>query len=106
MYPGRQASDLSESDKQLVSDLATIASGFAGNLVGGDSQSTTTGAQSGKNAVENNLLGGSDDAQAAWIRQHGVDMATCSDNPSGAACQKAMKLRATHLPIIFQFASI
>ncbi|WP_312394252.1 hypothetical protein [Mixta calida] len=43
--------------------------------------------------VENNLLGGSEDAQAAWIRQHGVDMATCSDNPSGAACQKAMNER-------------
>ncbi|WP_451923540.1 hypothetical protein [Tenebrionicola larvae] len=46
-----------------------------------------------KVVVENNLLGGSEDAQAAWIRQHGVDMATCSDNPDGAACQKAMNER-------------
>ncbi len=38
-------------------------------------------------------MGGSEDAQAAWIRQHGIDMATCSDNPSGAACQKAMNER-------------
>ena len=44
-------------------------------------------------AVENNLLSGSKDAQAAWIRQHSIDMATCSDNPSGAACQKAMNER-------------
>ncbi|EFC4474867.1 adhesin [Escherichia coli] len=43
--------------------------------------------------VENNLLGGSDDAQAAWISQHGIDMATCAVNPSGAACQKAMNER-------------
>lgn len=43
--------------------------------------------------VENNLLGGSEDAQAAWIRQHGIDMATCSDNPTGAACQKAKNER-------------
>lgn len=43
--------------------------------------------------VENNLLGGSEDDQAAWIRQHGIDMATCADNPSGAACQKAMNER-------------
>lgn len=43
--------------------------------------------------VENNLLGGSEDAQAAWIRQHGVDMASCSDDPAGAACQKAKNER-------------
>ncbi|WP_338843361.1 hemagglutinin repeat-containing protein [Citrobacter europaeus] len=56
MYPGKHASELDESDRQLVSNLATIASGLAGNLAGGDSKSTTTGAQSGKNAVENNYL--------------------------------------------------
>ena len=43
--------------------------------------------------VENNLLGGSEDAQAAWIRQHGLDMASCSDNPDGAACHKAKNER-------------
>ncbi|WP_249939012.1 hypothetical protein, partial [Tenebrionicola larvae] len=47
----------------------------------------------GNIVVENNLLGGSEDAQAAWLRQHGVDMATCSDNPTGTACQKAMNER-------------
>ena len=38
-------------------------------------------------------MGGHEDAQAEWIRKHGTDMATCSDNPSGAACQKAMNER-------------
>jgi hypothetical protein len=38
-------------------------------------------------------MGGSEDAQAAWIRQHGIDMASCSDNPGGAACQKAINER-------------
>ncbi len=56
MYPGKRVSELDESDRQLVSNLATIASGLAGNLAGGDSKSTTTGAQSGKNSVENNAL--------------------------------------------------
>lgn len=56
MYPGKRVSELDESDRQLVSNLATIASGLAGNLAGGDSKSTTTGAQSGKNSVENNYL--------------------------------------------------
>ncbi|WP_439127042.1 hypothetical protein [Rosenbergiella collisarenosi] len=43
--------------------------------------------------VENNLLGGSEEAQAAWIRQHGIDMASCADNPGGSACQKAKNER-------------
>ncbi|MCB8601997.1 VENN motif pre-toxin domain-containing protein [Citrobacter europaeus] len=65
MYPGKHVSELDESDRQLVSNLATIASGLAGNLAGGDSKSTTTGAQSGKNAVENNSLSGNRAREAA-----------------------------------------
>ncbi|SUX75326.1 Uncharacterised protein [Citrobacter freundii] len=34
MYPGKHVSELDESDRQLVSNLATIASGLAGNLAG------------------------------------------------------------------------
>ncbi|MCT4708599.1 glycohydrolase toxin TNT-related protein [Enterobacteriaceae bacterium H16N7] len=56
LFPDTDKRDLSESDKQLISNLATIASGLAGNLTGGDSSSTTAGAQAGKNAVENNYL--------------------------------------------------
>jgi len=36
---------------------------------------------------------GSKDVQAAWIRQHGIDMANCAGNPGGVACQKAMNER-------------
>ncbi|EES0916483.1 filamentous hemagglutinin, partial [Escherichia coli] len=92
MY-GKPVSELSETEKQTVSTLATVAAGLAGGLVGDSGASAVAGAQSGKTTVENNLLGGSEDAQAAWIRQHGIDMATCAENPSGAACQKAMNER-------------
>ncbi|NAQ12262.1 filamentous hemagglutinin, partial [Escherichia coli] len=92
MY-GKPVSELSEAEKQTVSTLATVAAGLAGGLVGDSGASAVAGAQSGKTTVENNLLGGSEDAQAAWIRQHGIDMATCAENPSGAACQKAMNER-------------
>lgn len=34
-------------------------------------------------------MAGSEDVQVAWLQQHGTDMASCADNPSGAACQKA-----------------
>ncbi|EFO1626369.1 filamentous hemagglutinin N-terminal domain-containing protein [Escherichia coli] len=92
MY-GKPVSELSEAEKQTVSTLATVAAGLAGGLVGDSGGAAVAGAQSGKTTVENNLLGGSEDAQAAWIRQHGIDMATCAENPSGAACQKAMNER-------------
>ena len=31
--------------------------------------------------VENNLLGGNEESQAAWMLQHGKDMASCADAP-------------------------
>lgn len=94
LYPDvKDLSTLSEEQKQTVSALATISAGMAGGLAGDSTGSAVAGGQGGKNAAENNLLGGSEDAQAAWIRQHGIDMATCADNPSGAACQKAMNER-------------
>jgi filamentous hemagglutinin len=44
--------------------------------------------------VENNLPGGgTEEGQAAWIRQHGIDMATCESAPNTASCQKAMNER-------------
>ncbi|MDA8517833.1 hemagglutinin repeat-containing protein [Citrobacter sp. Igbk 16] len=93
MYPGKRVSELSEAEKQTISMLASLSAGMAGALAGDSSSSAAAGAQAGKNAAENNLMGGSEDAQAAWIRQHGIDMASCSDNPGGAACQKAINER-------------
>ncbi|HCT3172660.1 TPA: VENN motif pre-toxin domain-containing protein [Enterobacter asburiae] len=92
MY-GKDVAALSESEKQTISTLATLAAGIAGGLTGDSTASAVAGAQTGKTTVENNLMAGSEDAQAAWLRQHGTDMATCADNPSGAACQKAINER-------------
>ena len=94
LYPEvRDLSTLGEEQKQTLSTLATISAGMAGGLAGGGTGSALAGGQAGKNAVENNLLNGSEDDHAAWLRQHGIDMASCSDNPSGAACQKAKNER-------------
>ncbi|KHH53279.1 hypothetical protein PU57_15595 [Escherichia coli] len=49
-------SELSETEKQTVSTLATVAAGLAGGLVGDSGVSAVTGAQSGKMTVENNAL--------------------------------------------------
>ncbi|WP_244319973.1 VENN motif pre-toxin domain-containing protein [Enterobacter cancerogenus] len=88
MY-GKDVTALSESEKQTISALATLAAGIAGGVAGDGTASAIAGAQAGKSVVENNLMAGSEDAQVMWLQQHGTDMATCSDNPSGAACQKA-----------------
>ncbi|CAE1140998.1 hemagglutinin repeat-containing protein [Serratia sp. Tan611] len=53
---GKPVSELSETEKQTVSALATLASGLAGGLIGGSTADTLAGAQSGKTTVENNLL--------------------------------------------------
>ena len=56
LYPGKTASQLSEEEKQTLSALSTLAAGLAGGVVGDSRDSAFTGAQAGKNAVENNHL--------------------------------------------------
>lgn len=56
LYPGVKQSDLSEEQKQTISTLATVSAGLAGGLTGNSTASAAVGAQSGKNAVENNSL--------------------------------------------------
>ncbi|MCZ7840989.1 VENN motif pre-toxin domain-containing protein [Leclercia adecarboxylata] len=48
--------ELSESQKQTISSLATIAAGIAGGLAGDGTAAAVAGAQSGKTVVENNSL--------------------------------------------------
>ncbi|EOU8258493.1 VENN motif pre-toxin domain-containing protein, partial [Escherichia coli] len=88
LYPGVKQSDLSEEQKQTISTLATVSAGLTGGLTGNSTASAAVGAQSGKNAVENNLLGGSEWLQTEKAREHGADVLSCSDNPSGEACKR------------------
>ncbi|MDG0806307.1 VENN motif pre-toxin domain-containing protein [Pectobacterium brasiliense] len=55
-YPGKTANDLTEEEKQSVSALSTLASGLISGLAGNSTASAASGAQSGRNAVENNSL--------------------------------------------------
>ena len=52
----KKAHELTEQEKENVSAWATLASGLAGGLVGGDTQSAANSAQAGKTTVENNFL--------------------------------------------------
>ncbi len=53
---GKPVSELSETEKQTVSALATLAAGLAGGLIGDSTKDTVAGAQTGKTVVENNWL--------------------------------------------------
>ncbi|WP_261666541.1 hemagglutinin repeat-containing protein [Erwinia mallotivora] len=52
LYPGKKVSELTETEKQIISALGTLAGGVAGDSTAG----AVAGAQAGKNAVENNYL--------------------------------------------------
>ncbi|WP_159565440.1 hemagglutinin repeat-containing protein [Budvicia diplopodorum] len=57
LYPEvKDPKDLSESQKQTIAALSTVAAGLAGGVVGDSSANAIAGAQAGKNAVENNLF--------------------------------------------------
>ncbi|CAX59325.1 uncharacterized protein EbC_17940 [Erwinia billingiae Eb661] len=56
-YYGKPASELTESERQKVSALATLAAGLSGGLIGDSSADAVSAAQSGKTTVENNALG-------------------------------------------------
>nr|WP_275670544.1 hemagglutinin repeat-containing protein [Photorhabdus khanii] len=51
-----KVSELSEEQKQTISTLSTLAAGLAGGIAGDSTGSVITGAQTGKNAIENNYL--------------------------------------------------
>ena len=62
MYPGTDRSDLTETQRQTISALGTLAAGLAGGVAGDSTAGVVAGAQAGRNAVENNSL--ADIAQA------------------------------------------
>ncbi|KAE9899472.1 hypothetical protein GP693_24595, partial [Escherichia coli] len=91
LYPGVKQSDLSEEQKQTISTLATVSAGLAGGLTGNSTASAAVGAQSGKNAVENNLLGGgTEDGQVKAAQEHAKNIMSCSIAPGSASCQKGL----------------
>ncbi|WP_437890355.1 hemagglutinin repeat-containing protein [Phytobacter sp. V91] len=60
LYPGKDVSELSETDKQTISILATLTAGLANGITGSSAADAIAGALAGKNAAENNYLSGKD----------------------------------------------
>ncbi|QCT20231.1 hypothetical protein FEM41_11510 [Jejubacter calystegiae] len=63
LYPGKKVSELTETEKQTISTLGTLAAGLAGGLAGNSTADAVGGAQAGKNSVENNYLSNTQKAQ-------------------------------------------
>ena len=79
LFPGVRPEELTESQKQTVSVLGTLAAGLAGGLAGDITADAVAGAQAGKNAVENNYLSSTE------ARQLDKEMQDCKT--SGGDCQ-------------------
>jgi len=81
MFPGKDAKDLTEREKQQVSALSQLAASLAGGITTGDTAGAITAAQTGKNAVENNYL------SVTQLDNFAQKARTCE----GAACQQVIK---------------
>ncbi|WP_274605515.1 hemagglutinin repeat-containing protein [Pantoea agglomerans] len=63
MYPGKQASELTQEEKQVVSALGQLAAQLSAGVASGSVEGGIQGAVAGKNAVENNALSPGDFGQ-------------------------------------------
>ncbi|CAI1061653.1 Possible hemagglutinin (DUF638) [Serratia liquefaciens] len=91
-FPGRDISSLTEGEKQEVSALSQLAAGLAGGIASDSTAGAVAASQAGKNAVENNFLGGNEETQTKFVQQHGKNIASCSTDPSSASCQKGLAM--------------
>ncbi|AVF37733.1 VENN motif pre-toxin domain-containing protein [Rahnella sikkimica] len=67
---------LTQRDRQEISLLSTLAAGVAGATAGNNLSSATTGAQAGKNAVENNMFGlhhEETEQEKEWLGEYDAD---------------------------------
>ncbi|MDW8846756.1 hemagglutinin repeat-containing protein [Erwinia sp. MMLR14_017] len=80
MYPHTNISDLTESQKQMVSTLSEMAAGLAGGIAADSPAGGVVGVGTGKNAVENNSL-------SALVQGGKLAVEGCS---KVAACRNAL----------------
>ncbi|EFA5327402.1 hypothetical protein EYX55_26715 [Escherichia coli] len=96
----KSVSELSETEKQTVSTLATVAAGLAGGLVGDSGASAVAGAQSGKTTVENNYLSYDEahafDREMTACRKAGGD---CGDIQNKYAVLSAENRQKLHIDV-------
>ena len=97
MY-GKDVVALSESEKQTISALATLAAGIAGGLMGDSTASAVAGAQTGKTTVENNTLAhvlAAAEANKAgtieqWQKEKQAEIEKACSGGTPVSCESAM----------------
>jgi filamentous hemagglutinin len=85
LYPDKSPNTLTESEKQTVSALSTLAGGIAGAFAGGDAYGGALGAATAKNAVENNHL---TDIERIGLNSKQREYAANCVGSSATQCQK------------------
>ncbi|MGR2858993.1 Contact-dependent inhibitor A, partial [Erwinia sp. 1181_3] len=83
LYGDTPAADLTETQKQTLSALATLSSGLAGGLAGDSTESAVYAAQAGKTTAENNYLSEKES------RQLDKEIQDCK--ASGGDCNKVVE---------------
>nr|WP_286133914.1 VENN motif pre-toxin domain-containing protein [Enterobacter sp. Bisph1] len=58
---------MTESEKQTIAALSTLASGLAGGLIGNSTETATAAAKAGKTTVENNYLDSSENSLQTYL---------------------------------------
>ncbi|MBV4369025.1 VENN motif pre-toxin domain-containing protein [Erwiniaceae bacterium CMYE1] len=95
----KNASELTEQERTLVSTFATLASGLAGGLIGDSGADTVTAAAAGKNTVENNYLSATQaltfDKELSDCRKSGGDCQTVIDKWQKVSDKQSSQLDIT-----------
>lgn len=94
---GKSGAELTESEKQTVSALATLASGLAGGLAGDSTASAAYAAQAGKTTFENNWadIPSTDEQVRKLAGQYDKALSGCAAGDS-AACADKDKLEKSY----------
>ncbi|WP_238157656.1 hemagglutinin repeat-containing protein [Aeromonas salmonicida] len=95
----KDASQLTEGEKETVSTLATLAAGLAGGLTGDSTVEALAGAQTGKTVVENNYLSSTQalafDKELSDCRKLGGDCQSVIDKWQRISDDQSTKLDET-----------
>ncbi|UXZ96081.1 hemagglutinin repeat-containing protein [Pseudomonas phytophila] len=89
LYPDKRSDQLTESERQTVSALSTLAGGLAGVLTSDSDVSAIAGALAAKNAVENNHLSAIEDVTLRSLRKEYAEK--CAGGAKSDSCDSKNK---------------
>lgn len=89
LYPGKRSDQLTETERQTVSALSTLAGGLAGALTSDGDVNTIAGALAAKNAVENNHVSTIEDVTLRDLRKEYAE--ECVGGAASDACDRKNK---------------